>query len=91
MKMSEESPKIEFPCVNYPIKILGFNKEAFKPFVMEVLQQFATEYDAQSLQMHPSKNGTYVSLAITITAQSEQHLKNLNAQLVENDLVKLVL
>jgi putative lipoic acid-binding regulatory protein len=35
----QEPPKIEFPCPNYPIKVVGVNSDNFRGFVIKITAQ----------------------------------------------------
>ncbi len=38
-----EAPKIEFPCANYPVKILGQGKDDYVEVVLEIVRIHAPE------------------------------------------------
>ena len=38
-------PRIEFPCPNYPIKVIGDAGEGFAEMVIEVMQRHVTDFD----------------------------------------------
>ena len=86
-----EPPKIEFPCPDYPIKVLGFAGADFREYVLQVTERYAPGFDAQAIEVRDSKNGNYQSITIKITATGEQQLADLNTALRSNQLVKMVL
>lgn len=93
--MSEETvqqpPKIEFPCADYPIKIIGDNCETFIDVVVEVLQRHAPEVNAESITRRDSSKGRFLSVQVHIHAQCIEQLQEINRDLRETGLVRMVL
>jgi putative lipoic acid-binding regulatory protein len=90
--MSEvKPPKIEFPCPDYPVKVVGKNTEDFQDFVVEVMQLHVPDLDVSRITIRDSKNGTYRSVRMFITATGEDQLKSLHEQLIASDRVHIVL
>ena len=69
--MTEEPPKIIFPC-EYPIKVLGRACEAFQPTVMAIFHSHAEGCDVSGVVVKDSRKGTFQSMTITIEAKSEE-------------------
>jgi putative lipoic acid-binding regulatory protein len=74
------APKIEFPCENYPIKVIGHNVADFQDYVLQVMFQYDTTLDLTRVSHKDSKNGKFRSVRLFMTAQSEQQLMDLNAE-----------
>lgn len=90
--MSElDPPKIEFPCEDYPIKIIGFSDPAFKEVVLNVVERHAPGFDASRLKIAESGKGNYQSITLWITATGPDQLSELNKDLRLSKLVKMVL
>jgi hypothetical protein len=91
--MSEEikAPKIEFPCPDYPIKVVGKNAEDFREFVIEVVQVHVPDLDVSRITMQDSSKGTFRSVRMFITATGEDQLKRLHEDLIAHDRVHIVL
>ncbi len=87
----QEPPKIEFPCPNYPIKVMGFAGVEFREYVLRIVEHYAPGFDASLMEVRDSKNGKYQSITLKITATGPEQLSNLNTELRKNQLVKLVL
>lgn len=87
---TDSPPKIEFPC-DYPIKIIGLNGASFSEAVIEVVRIHAPGFDEATIELHPSRNGTYVSVNVVIEATSEAQLKLMHADLMSIAQVKMVL
>lgn len=90
--MSEvQPPKIEFPCPDYPIKVVGKNADDFRSFVIEVVQIHVPDLDVSRITVQDSRNGTYQSVRMFITATGEDQLRNLHQDLIKSDRVHIVL
>ena len=85
-----EAPKIEFPC-DYPIKVLGRSSEAFESIVLAVFERHAPGFDQQAIVAKVSRNGTFTSLTITITATGPQQLEALHQDLLATGHVTMVI
>ncbi|WP_432696786.1 YbeD family protein [Marinobacterium sp. YM272] len=91
MSDTPEAPKIEFPCENYPIKVVGFNEDNFRGFVIETVQIHVPDLDISQVTVAESRTGKYLSVRLNITAHSEQHLKTLHEDLKASGRVQTVL
>ncbi|QEQ95669.1 YbeD family protein [Neptunomonas concharum] len=90
--MSEiQPPKIEFPCPDYPIKVVGKNADDFRDFVIEIVRVHAPDLDVSRITLQDSSKGTYQSVRMFITATGEDQLKSLHEELIASDRVHLVL
>ncbi len=90
--MSEQQPpKIEFPCPDYPIKVIGHNAEDFRGFVIETVQIHAPDLDITQVTVQDSRNGRFQSVRFTITATGTDQLKALHADLMASGRVQMVI
>ncbi|MCP4598469.1 DUF493 family protein [Neptuniibacter sp.] len=87
----QEPPKIEFPCPNYPIKVVGVNSDNFRGFVIEIVQIHVPDFDLSSVSVQDSRNGSFQSVRFKITAQGVDQLKALHEALIASDRVKMVI
>ena len=85
-----ERPLIEFPCANYPIKVIGNAFEGSDAAVLEVVAKHASLCAAPA-PAKPSRNGRFVSLTLFITATGEAQLGALNDELKALSFVKMVM
>lgn len=81
---------IEYPT-DFPIKVMGKRAPEFVPTVIALVQQHAPDFDASTLETRPSKQGTYLSLTVTIRATSRAQLDALYTALSGHPLVSVVL
>ena len=86
----EAPPKIEFPCL-YPIKVIGFAVDTFRPQVLKVIERHTGALDPDLIQLRPSKHSNYLSITVTIAATGEVQLQSIFSSLKEIESVKLVL
>lgn len=90
--MSEqEPPKIEFPCEDYPIKVMGDANQSMVDFVLEVTEQFAPEFNRETISIRQSSKGKFHSITLFITATSVDQLSEYHQKLVAHDAIKMVL
>ncbi|WP_027858871.1 YbeD family protein [Marinobacterium jannaschii] len=90
--MSEkEAPKIEFPCPDYPIKVVGRAAEDFKGFVIETVQVHAPDLDLKTVTVQDSRNGNFRSVRFRITATGEEQLRALHKDLMASGRVQMVI
>ena len=87
----QQAPKIEFPCANYPIKIIGDSCDTFVEIVLDVVKRHAPEVDADSIQRRDSTNGRFLSVQVHIHAQCIEQLEDINRDLRETGIVRMVL
>lgn len=90
--MSEpEAPKIEFPCADYPIKVVGNNADDFRGYVIETVQKYAPDLDLAKVTEQPSRTGKYISIRLLITATGEEQLDSMHKDLKSSGRVHTVL
>jgi putative lipoic acid-binding regulatory protein len=85
-----KSHKIEFPCVDYPIKVIGDTGVGFKDAVIEILAKYA-KIDLATLAERQSSNGKYTTIQLHIVATGEDQLRDINSALRATGSVHMVL
>jgi putative lipoic acid-binding regulatory protein len=73
--MSEESV-MEFPC-SFPIKLMGRETAEFRRTAREIVEKHAGPLDDDAIQSALSRNGRFVSVTITVVAESREQLDNI--------------
>lgn len=86
-----DAPKIEFPCKDYPIKIMGVSGDELMTLVLDVLGRHAPGFDSESMKVKSSSKGKFDSITVLITATGIEQLTALHEELKVNPLVKMVL
>lgn len=87
----QDPPKIEFPCADYPIKVIGRDVQGFRDFVIEIMQKHAADFDSSTLTTQESSKGSFISVRVRITATGAAQLKAIHQDLIASDNVKMVI
>ena len=87
----KEAPKIEFPCPNYPIKVLGDKSEPYKLAVLEVMEKHAPGFDRAKVTERDSRNGRFQSITVFIEATGVPQLEAIFEDLKQLPATKMVL
>lgn len=80
---------LRFPT-EFPIKIMGRRADNFAQTIVEVVQRYAPDFDAATLEMRASREGNYLSVTATINATSREQLDNLYRELSSHPMVAMV-
>lgn len=91
MTDTPEAPKIEFPCADYPIKVVGDNADDFMAFVVQTVKGFDPDLDEQKVSVQDSRNGRFRSVRLMMTATGEAQLKLMFEKLKASGRVHMVL
>lgn len=91
MAENQEPPKIEFPCENYPVKVMGDASDAVYDFIIETTEQFAPQFDRQLISTKASSKGRFQSVTVFITATGADQLEAYHQALRANPAIKIVL
>lgn len=81
---------MEFPC-EFPIKAMGLASEALHIRVLEIVQRHAPETTEHALSSKPSGSGKYLSVTVTINAQSREQLDAIYSDLTTCEQVLMTL
>ena len=81
---------LSFPC-EFPLKIVGRKVHGFAQQMVEIVQRHAPDFDPSTVEMRPSRQGTYLSLTVTIHAVSREQLDALYRELCDHPSVVMVL
>lgn len=87
----QEPPKIEFPCEDYPVKVMGDAGAEFHEFVLEVMERHAPGIDQARITIKDSRNGRFQSITLLITATGVDQLQALHQELIASEMTKIVL
>lgn len=89
--MPESSDTLfEFPC-EYPLKVMGRRTDDFRSLVLGIVQKHAGSVDPGAIVERPSKDGNYLSLTITLRAESKAQLDALYRELTSCERVLVAL
>jgi putative lipoic acid-binding regulatory protein len=90
-KAPKDAPKIEFPCANYPIKVVGQCIAGYDTIIIEVMRRYDPSLDVSKVHSKDSAKGTFRSITLYITATGKDQLEKLHAELTSLDCVKMVM
>ena len=86
-----DAPKIEFPCKDYPIKVMGDAGEPLRELVLTVFSELAPGFNPDQIKVKDSSKGSFQSITVLITATGVQQLSDIHDALRVSPLVKMVL
>lgn len=89
--MSEDGRSaIEFPC-DFPIKVMGHAADDFDSLVVGIVLKHVASLREGAVQSRASKRGRYVSVTVTVQAESQAQLDALYRELSGHARVLMVL
>lgn len=86
-----DAPKIEFPCENYPIKVLGVCADDYVQEIFNIVQKHAPECNQEQIALKESSKGSFQSCTLYITATGIEQLQNLHTELKAHKYVRMVI
>jgi uncharacterized protein len=86
---SEDDSPLKFPC-RFPIKVMGHNTPEFESLVMQAIALHAGEAPLD-INRRPSSGGRFVSVTVTITAESREQLDRIYRSLTASEQVLFAL
>ncbi|MFK8067027.1 MAG: YbeD family protein [Gammaproteobacteria bacterium] len=81
---------LEFPC-QFSIKAFGIHENEFDLLVVEIVTNHLNTYLDYSVTKRESSNGKYLSVSITITAESKAQLDDIYNDLSDHERVTMAL
>ncbi len=81
---------IQFPC-DFPIKVMGRTADDFDTLVLSIVQRHVGNLSEESVTIRASAGGNYVSVTVTVIAESQHQLDNLYRELSGHERVVMVL
>jgi len=85
----DESP-LTFPC-EFPVKAMGLATAGFEEHVLDIFRRHASGFDESLITRRESQGGKYVSITVTIEAQSRDQLDLIYQELTDSDRVVMAL
>ncbi|MEJ2694011.1 MAG: DUF493 domain-containing protein [Candidatus Thiodiazotropha sp.] len=89
MNDNEES-LLKFPC-DYPIKVMGRAEPGFDVMVVELVRRHAPNLKEGAVSSRPSKGGKWVSVTVTLRAESKSQLDAIYLDLTAHEKVVMAL
>jgi putative lipoic acid-binding regulatory protein len=89
--VSDETETLfEFPC-DYPIKVMGRMEPGFDSLVVELVRRHAPDLKEGAVSSRPSKGGKWVSVTVTLRAESKSQLDAIYLDLTAHEKVVMAL
>jgi len=88
--MTDEEDIMEFPMA-FPIKIMGRDTPTLHVTARSIVEKHAGPVDDDAVNTALSRNERFVSITITITAESREQLDKIYYDLTEHDDVLMAL
>ena len=81
---------LEFPCA-FPIKIMGRESPEFRVLARSLVEKHTGSLTDDAVHAALSRNGSFVSVTVTVNAQSQQQLDDIYREVTSNDKVLMAL
>jgi len=88
--MAGEDSLLEFPC-DFPIKVMGKSEENFDALVVGIVRKHCPDLLEGAVKSRLSREGNYVSVTVTIQAESRNQLDNIYMDLTAHEKVLMAL
>ncbi len=69
----EHDTPFEFPC-QFPVKAMGKNIPNIEAIVVEIVRRHVSDLSKAAVKTRESKGGKYISVTVTVEAQSKAQL-----------------
>jgi putative lipoic acid-binding regulatory protein len=87
--MSDDSI-MKFPC-SFPIKLMGRETAVFRQTARKLVEKHTGPLDDDAIESSLSRNGRFVSVTITVVAESREQLDNIYRDATAHDDVIMAL
>lgn len=88
--MSDDDTLLEFPAV-FPIKIMGEDTPEFRDTARSIVERHTGPLDDEAIKTALSRNERFVSVTVTIRAESCEQLDSIYMDLTAHEAVKMAL
>ncbi len=88
--MNESDTLLQFPC-SFPIKMMGRADAEFSDIAVRLIEQHVGIVAENSIQTTQSRNGNFLSVTVTIDAQSQEQLDSIYNDLSDHEDILVVL
>lgn len=83
---NKEESLMEFPC-SFPIKAMGKATDNFDNLIIEIIRKHYSGVTEGAVETRASREGKYISVTVTIEAQSREQLDNIYMELTAHESV----
>ncbi len=89
-EIDNQETLLEFPC-EFSVKAFGIHENEFDLVVVEIVSNHLNKYSDYSVATRESSNGKYLSVSVTITAESKTQLDAIYNELSNHERVTMAL
>jgi len=86
----EKDTLLEFPC-QFPIKMMGRESDSFRRIAVALVEEYAGKIEDSAIKSAPSSKGNFLSITVTINAQSQDQLDNIYRALTNHEDILVAL
>jgi putative lipoic acid-binding regulatory protein len=90
MSREDKESLLEFPC-EFPIKMMGRVSDSFRITAVGLVEKHYGEIAENSIAVAPSRNGNFLSVTVTIVAESQEQLDNIYRDLTDHEDILVAL
>ena len=81
MEPDQKKPLVEYPTL-YAFKVMGKQEQGFQEYVRQLFHRLmGAEISNDSISEQPSRQGTYLSVTVTVYLLSEEHRQTIYSSL----------
>ena len=81
---------LEFPCC-YPLRIIGFTDKDLPSRVSSIIKRHSPAFTSSNLEIRESRSSRFMSVRVSLQAQSASQVESICEDLLADRLVKLVI
>ena len=90
MSNKPEETLLEFPC-RFPIKMMGRDGDTFRQVAIELVESHTGKIPEDAISESQSRKGNFLSITVTIDAESQQQLDNIYQALCDHEDILVAL
>ncbi len=88
--MQDSTPLLEFPC-DFAIKAMGRAGTDLEAVVVGIVRRHAPDLGEGAVRSRPSRDGNYLSVTVTLHADSREQLDDIYRELTAHEQVLMAL
>jgi uncharacterized protein len=88
--MDTDESLLSFPC-DFPIKVMGKAEDDFDALIVEIVRKHSPDLHEGAVKSRLSNEGRFVSVTVTIQAESREQLDNIYMELSAEKRVLMAL
>ncbi len=90
MTVPKQQKLLDFPC-DFPIKMMGREQPEFRDAAVALIERHTGKIRSDAIRTALSRNGNFLSIAITIKAQNQQQLDDIYSDLSAHEEILVAL